>query len=177
MRVDIHHTSSVSEDNQDLSREFERLYLDSYSLVYNYVRYRMDNADAAEDVVAEAFLLAARAFRTFDPTRAKFSTWVTSIATNCMNSYYRKAKTTYNIEDVSEARMAVSGEQAEIEERAYVDYLLSVLSPEERELVVMKYREGKRNTDISQELGMNASTVATKLSKALAKMRVVAERG
>ena len=144
--------------------------------MYNYVRYRMDNADAAEDVVAEAFMLAARAFHTFDPTRAKFSTWVTSIASNCMNSYYRKVKPTYDIDDVPESRLSSPGEQSQAEDRAFVDYLLGVLSQEERQLVVMKYREGKRNTDIAQELGMNVSTVATKLSKALTKMRVVAER-
>ena len=56
-----------------------------------------------------------------------------------------------------------------------VDRLLGVLDETERDLVLMKYFLGYRNVDIAAELGMNASTVATKLANALAKMRSFAE--
>ena len=39
----------------------------------------------------------------------------------------------------------------------------------------MKYREGYRNVEIAEKLGMNASTVSTKLFNAIAKMRSVIE--
>lgn len=55
--------------------------------MYNYVRVRMGSAYDAEDVVAEAYLKAARSFGSFDPGRAKFSTWVVRIASNCMNDH------------------------------------------------------------------------------------------
>ena len=57
-----------------LEREFERLYLECYPTVYGWVRARMAGDSDAEDVVAEAFLKAARAFGSFDPARAKFGT-------------------------------------------------------------------------------------------------------
>jgi DNA-directed RNA polymerase specialized sigma24 family protein len=38
----------------------------------------------------------------------------------------------------------------------------------------MKYYEGKRNVEIADELGINLSTVSTKLSRAVAKMRAAA---
>jgi DNA-directed RNA polymerase specialized sigma24 family protein len=55
-----------------------------------------------------------------------------------------------------------------------VDRLLSVLSEEERNLVVMKCREGYRNVEIAAELDMNPSTVSTRIFNAMAKMRSVA---
>ncbi|MBE6478914.1 MAG: sigma-70 family RNA polymerase sigma factor [Olsenella sp.] len=155
-------------------REFTRLYRESYGLVYNFVRYRMAS-DEAEDVVAEAYLLAARSFHKFDPTRAKFSTWVVRIAINCMADYYRKAKVSVDLEDVPEAILSVQGGYEGVEDRDLVDQLLGVLGEHEREIVLMKYREGKRNVDIAQELGMNASTVSTELARALEKMRVSLE--
>ena len=54
--------------------------------------------------------------------------------------------------------------------------LLALLDDEERNLIAMKYNEGKRNVDIAQELNMNASTVSTKLANALAKMRAAVEK-
>ena len=157
--------------------EFEKLYLESYNRVYNYVRYRMADCDEAEDIVAEAYLLAARSFDRFNPKRAKFSTWVTTIAINLMNSYYRKKRPSVNIEDVSETAFGEQDEwRDEYSDRELVGQLLGVLSQEEREIVLLKYREGLRNVDISKALDMNASTVSTKLSNALGKMRVAAER-
>ena len=163
-------------DAQSREREFERLYLQSYSIVFNYVCFRMADKAATEDVVAEAFMKAARAFDRFDPTRSKFSTWVISIAVNCMNSYYRKVRPTTVLEDVPESVFCVEGEQSTVDERDLVMRLLRVLDDEERQLVFMKYQEGKRNVDIASELDMNASTVSTKLANALAKMRNAAHK-
>ena len=156
--------------------DFEQLYLDCYSRVYNYVRYRMADSDDAEDVVSEAFMLAARSFDRFDPTRAKFSTWVTTIAVNCMNSYYRKKRPAVAIDEVPEAAFEDHDEwHDDLSDRELVRELLGVLSPEERELVLLKYQEGLRNVDIAERLEMNASTVSTKLAHALTKMRVAVQ--
>ncbi|MBQ3340022.1 MAG: sigma-70 family RNA polymerase sigma factor [Atopobiaceae bacterium] len=154
-------------------REFTRLYQESYSVVYNYVRYRMAS-DEAEDIVSEAFMLAARSFRSFDPSRAKFSTWVIKIAINCMNTYYRREHPTVDVDDIAPILVSEGSEEDAVDDRELVDRLLGVLDDDERELVILKYREDMRNVDIAEQLGMNASTVSTLLSRAVAKMRAAA---
>lgn len=158
------------------SREFERLYRESYAVVYSWVRVRMSCDADAEDVVSEAFMKAARAFATFDPARAKFGTWVTAIAKNCMMSHFRKQRPSVALEDAPEVAFAQDGHEEEACSLATVKQLLACLDDDERELVALKYREGMRNVDIAKELGINQSTVSTKLARALAKMRRVAER-
>lgn len=161
---------AVSDDE----REFERLYRESYNLVYNYVYFRMPGSGAVEDVVAETFMQAARYYDRFDPARAKFSTWVISIAKNSVNSYYRKASNSVALEDVSEAALSVPGEQDLADDRALAEQLLRTLDDDERELVFRKYYLGMRNVEIAQELDLNASTVSTRLMRAMAKMREAA---
>ena len=150
--------------------------MDSYGLVYGYVRARVSNDADAEDIVADAYLRAARSFSSFDSSRAKFSTWVVTIARNCMVSHFRKVKPTSVLEDVSESTLATPGEQDAVDDRDLALRLLAILDDSEREIVLLKYRDGLRNVDISRELNMNPSSVSTKLSNALAEMRVVAER-
>lgn len=150
--------------------------MESYGMVYNYVRVRMAGDDAVEDVVAEAFLQAARHFGDYDPTRAKFSTWVVKIASNAMISHWRKSRPTTTLEDVPDRLVAQPAEQENLADRDLVDLLLGTLDETERQIVVMKYREGYRNVEIASELGMNASTVSTKLANALSKMRFVARQ-
>lgn len=158
----------------DEKREFEKLYKESYELVFGYVRSRMINIEATEDVVSEAFCRAARAFKSYDPTRAKFSTWVVTIAHNCMISYYRKERPTAALDDLPELSATESADISAVEDIDVTMRLLSVLDEEECQLVLFKYREDMRNVEIAAELGMNASTVATKISRALTKMRAYA---
>ena len=150
---------------------FEELYRESYALVYNYVRLRMAGDDAVEDVVAEAYLQAARHFDSYDPARAKFSTWVIRIATNTMISHWRKRRPTTTLDEVPEGFFSEPPAQNDVDDRDLVDRLLTVLNTTERELVLLKYREGYRNVEIAAELNMNPSTVSTKLATALKKMR------
>ncbi len=151
---------------------FETHYLESYSLVYNYVFRRMANREATEDVVSEAFLHAARAYDRFDPSRAKFSTWVISIAHNCMNDWWSHHPATMPIDEVPEGAYSDNGRQDEqIANRDLAERLLQALDADERELVALKYYEGKRNVEIAEKLSMNASTVSTRLARAMDKMR------
>lgn len=156
--------------------EFSRLYKENYSLVFNYVRYLVVDQTAAEDITSEAFLKAARSFKRFDPSRAKFSTWVITIARNCAFDYFDANKPTAVLDDVPEG--AYSAPDAFVGHLSDVDLvtrLLATLDEDERELVFLKYHEGLRNTEIATQLQMNQSTVSTKLSRAIAKMRTAAE--
>ncbi len=164
--------------NGDCAKEtaFANLYHDNYSHVYNYVYYRLLDRMLAEDIVSEAFLKAARAFSRYDSSRAKFSTWVCAIARNCINDYFRSQHPSAPIDVVSEDAFSAEDEYPRLDDNAELARkLLATLELEEREIVFMKYFEDKRNKDIADELGMNPSTVATKLQRALAKMRTAAE--
>lgn len=158
------------------AEEFTVLYKENYALVYNYVRYLVIDQTAAEDVTSEAFLKAARSFSRFDPTRAKFSTWVITIARNCAFDYFDSNKPTAALDDVSEGAYSAPDEfVGQLGDADLVVHLLEALDEDERELVFMKYNQGLRNTEIATMLNMNQSTVSTKLSRAITKMRTAAE--
>ena len=164
--------SLVGSGKKDHRTSFEHYYRESYSLVYNYVLRRTSNREVAEDVVSEAYLRAARFYDRFDPTRAKFSTWVISIARNCISDYYDREVVTAPIDEVPEGVFAQEDTQVDqLDDITVLQKLLSMLDEEEKELIYLKYYEGKRNVEIAEALGMNASTVSTKLARAIAKMR------
>ena len=165
---------------RDPKLAFEQYYRESYSLVYNYIFRYVGNAADAQDITADTYMRAARYFDNYDASRAKFSTWVISIARNCMNTHFRRTRPTTDIDDVAEGLYATNENPEELvantPEKADVTKLLEVLDDESREMVFKKYFEQKSNKDIALEMNMNASTVSTKLSRAMAKMRVVAKQ-
>lgn len=156
----------------DRAAEFERLYRDSYEMVFGLVMFRMCDEEAARDVVAEAFLRAARSFDQFDSKKAKFSTWVCSIARNCSIDYFRRQKNHASVDDISESVLAIDANVSEhVANADLARRLLAVLDDEDREIVFMKFCEGWSNAEIAREMDMNPSTVATRVQRALDKMR------
>lgn len=162
---------------RDINSEarFEAYFRETYPLIYNYAYYRLLNRQSAEDVTSETFLRAAQAFDRFDSQRAKFSTWVFAIARNCLSAYL--AKNTQPVVLVGDDYSICGAEGIEDDALAYEENadlcrrLLAVLDDEEREVVYLKFYREMRNTEISKALGINASTVASKLQRALIKMR------
>ena len=57
------------------------------------------------------------------------------------------------------------------EKQAEVARLLSFLSPDDREIIFLKYHEDMKNVEIARLLGMNPATVATRIRRALQTMR------
>ncbi len=161
---------SVSEDAR--AAEFERLYRESYDSVYGSVLFRLRDEEIARDITADAFLRAARFFDSFDSSKAKFSTWVNAIARNCIIDYHRKNKEHAPIESVPESTFATEADHAQaVADADLARRLLAVLDEDDREIVFMKFCEDSTNADIARRLNMNPSTVATRVQRALAKMR------
>ena len=124
-------------------RQVEQFLEGRRSVIIDDLREQMTDA-AAEDIVAEAYLLAARSFHRYDPKLALFSTWVIRIAINCMASHYRKEHPLASLDDLPEWSSSQIDEQAVVDDRELVNQLLGELDERDRILVLMKYRDGKR---------------------------------
>ena len=154
------------------SAELESLYRENFQKVYNYAYYRLLDPALAEDLTSAVFVKAVENFERFDPSKAKFSTWIMRIAHNTLIDHYRTRKTNAPLDDIDGCEPACEDDYPALDDHAAeVARLLSFLSEEDRELVFLKYYEEKRNVEIAQMLDMNPATVATRLHRALATMR------
>ena len=66
---------------------FGAIYDHYFARVYSYVRYRVDNAQTAEDLTAVAFERALAHLDRYDPSRAPFAAWLFAIARNAMRDH------------------------------------------------------------------------------------------
>ena len=152
--------------------DLESLYRENFQRVYNYAYYRLLDPVLAEDLTSSVFVKAVESFDRFDPSRAKFSTWIMRIAHNALVDCYRTRKAESPLGELGNCEPACEDDYPALDEHAReVARLLSFISEEDRELVFLKYHEEKRNVEIARMLGMNPATVATRLRRALATMR------
>ena len=84
---------------------FERIVEETKDRLFNYVLQLVRNEHDAEDLTQEAFIKAFRNLHSFDG-RARFTTWLYTIAKNAAFSHLRRRKLHQPIEDLEEVLAA-----------------------------------------------------------------------
>jgi RNA polymerase sigma-70 factor (ECF subfamily) len=162
---------------------FSRLVEVYQSPVYNLCYRMLGNRAEAEDASQETFIRAYTRFETLDPTR-KFSSWLLSIASHYCIDMLRKRRVTYlpldELPPLVELAMpaATQPEQVAVrnQDASAVKQLLDVLSPANRTAVILRYWYDMSYREIAETLGVNESTIKTRLHRARAKLAHHARR-
>lgn len=153
-------------------KDLDAIFEEYYPKLFNYVYYRTLNRDLADDITASAMLKLVRSYESFDSERGEFGAWIYRIARNELYSYYRRQRDEADLDSVPESLVACTDDYGNLDDKgAMVRAALEALNEEERELVYLKYWEELPNKEIAQRMGMNSSTISTKLWRATDKMR------
>ncbi len=144
--------------------------------MYRYACIVVGNADAAEDAVMDAVL---EAFKNLPNLRKaeSFKGWLFKILNMSCRKHYREFNNELPLNEQVDIYESDSGgiEQAELSME--LEQALSVLSPDERQIVMMRAVSGIGSLEISETLGISHATVRSKYSRALAKLKNILDEG
>ena len=170
---------------------FEVLVTDNEKRIYNLCRRLTGNPEDAAELTQEAFLNAWRGLSRFQG-ESSFSTWLYRLASNACIDFLRKEKRrqnlsmTVSLDDEEEARQvelpderyAPERELERTEVRQAVAAGLERLTPEHRQVLVMREINGLSYAEIGAFLGLEEGTVKSRIARARNALRkVLTERG
>lgn len=161
---------------------FEKLVLEYEKSVYNIALRMTGNSEDASDMTQEAFIKAYNSLQSFRGD-SKFSVWLYRIATNvCLDflrSRSRKPTVSLSVEDNEgeEVQLDVADESQSPEllldrqmTRESVRRGLETLSPEYRQILLLREIQGLSYDEISQALGLEVGTVKSRIFRARKKL-------
>ena len=150
---------------------------DQYDRIYKYLFFHLHDRHAAEDLTQEAFLrfLGSRTYR--DENRRL--QYLYTIARNLCRQYYRDRTITYSLDeeaDVPEMNSPeAEGFEQSLMDRMILSDALQKLSPEEKELLFLRYVNDVPVPVISGLYQISRFAVYRKLRRILQKVRVEME--
>jgi RNA polymerase sigma-70 factor (ECF subfamily) len=155
-----------------------------HSIIFGILRNRNDADDIAQQVFTKVYF----SIGSFD-SRSALLTWIYKITVNECYDYLRKRKVRKlvyesDISDEDQLRVARSDAAAdksptvehELAQRDYVVRLLSRVSEEDRNLLLLKEVEGHSVDELAEMTGMNQNTIKVKLFRARHKLVKAARR-
>ena len=139
-----------------------------YDRIFKYLYFRLHDRHIAEDLTQEAFLrfLASRTYQ--DENRQL--QYLYTIARNLCNQHYRDREITYSLEESENLPESESFEQPLLQRLTLRD-ALDQLSPEEREMLFLRYINEVPVSVMSGLYNISRFAVYRKLNSILKKLR------
>ncbi|MBE6919724.1 MAG: RNA polymerase sigma factor [Ruminococcaceae bacterium] len=143
--------------------------------VYRLALRMCGNAHDAEEVAQEAFVAAWKGLPSFRG-ESKFSSWLYQLTTNAAIDFLRREKrhrAAVPIEDEPEPATPDTPQQAvEADEvRRALQQALDALTPEHRQIFLLRQMRQLSYEEIGRLLGLEAGTVKSRLSRAKKQLR------
>ena len=152
----------------------QTLYDLTHKALYGFILSITKDTHDTEDALQETFLAVYRSAGEYKP-KGKPMAWIFTVARNAANAQLRKRRDHVSFEEMPWETEALAGDDNK-DERLALKAALSVLSEEERQIVLLHAVSGFKNREIASAMKLPLNTVLSKYNRAIKKLRAELER-
>ena len=165
----------VERAQQDDRAALEELYLIHFDRIYGYLHVTVGNRHDAEDLTTQTFLKMLESIGKFRWQSAPFSAWLFRIAHNLAMDHFRANKRWQPEEDVpepepDESTSAEAGALESIGRRSMLE-LIEDLSPEQQQVLTLKFVFNFANGEAATILGKTEGAIKSLQHRALVSLQ------
>jgi len=156
---------------------FGLLYERYVDKIFNYVYFRVGSTDDAQDLTAKVFFKALKSISSYRHMGLPFSAWLYRIAHNLVANYHRDRSKMVEISienltitDTSKAS-APEVQLSKQQDNAYLLKLINDLSPQKKELIILKVVQRLSNEEIGQIFGKTEGAIKSLYHRTLLELK------
>ncbi len=164
---DLHRAISLLKQGDH--SHFDLLYDMTKTKVYYTILAIIKDPSLAEDLMQDTYLKIIETIHKFNPKKS-FEAWAVTIAKNTAINAYNKRKREHLI-DASESPEIFGKTLTNAEDQYYLQKLIDVLNPTEKEIVIRHVVLDEKHKDIAKALNKPLGTITWSYQNALSKLK------
>jgi RNA polymerase sigma-70 factor, ECF subfamily len=157
---------------------WDELYTAHHPAIFRYLYVRTRDANVASELAADVFVQAVQGIQRYRYKGVAFRAWLFRIARNLVADHHRKRKqaTTKSLnEEVSEC-VSQGNFADDLVDRRTLLTTLGKLTPEQQEVVALRFFEGLSLAEVAEATGRRTGAVKALQHRALQRMRTILEK-
>jgi len=142
--------------------------------LYRYAMRMLGDAQLSEDCVSETFSRFLRVLRAGRGPREYLQAYLYRVAHNWISDHYRRSKApttsldeVYTLDDGTDTLLAVDASL----EQARVRTALRLLTPDQRQVIALKFLEGWSNKEVATAMNKSEGSIKSLQHRALASLK------
>lgn len=151
--------------------DIEQVYEEYRGKIMGYIRARVRRWADAEDLCSDVFEKIQRKLPEFDSQKASLNTWIFTITRNTVIDYFRRSKPSEELDENLSDDTELDEDLLNGETLGELAGALRALPEELRDLIVLRYYDGKPLTEVAEVMGLSYGAVKLRHQSALAKLR------
>ena len=155
--------------------DLEQIYTDYYKKVMGYISARIRSRADAEDLCSEVFEKVQRKLSDFDQSKASVGTWVFTITRNTVIDHFRRTRPSGELDENMAGDFEVDASILHTESLSSLAAALKQLPTELRDIIVLRYYDGKPLTEIAEMMRLSYGAVKLRHQSALVKLKRLME--
>ena len=185
--MDLSGEKKIVEEAKKNPEVFGELYDEFYKPIFNYILRRTSDIEEAQDLASQTFFKALKGLGEFHWQNISFSAWLYRIATNEVNSFYRKRGSIIrisidkipNIPSLDTANNDFEMAEKELKNKEEFKKLhqnIQKLSPIYQTVITLRFFEKKKISEICEIVGKPEGTIKSQIHRALEDLRKIMEQ-
>ena len=135
--------------------------------IFNFLYKMCGDMSHSEDITQEVFYNVMKYRSSYN--HGRFVPWLFTIARNCMNRHFSSRRVHEGLEVVKEEPFS----EEEKEDYSKLHRALKMLSPADREIIVLSKFQDMKYTDLAEVIGSTEGAVKSKVCRVLKKLKVL----
>jgi RNA polymerase sigma-70 factor, ECF subfamily len=161
--------------SQKKPEAFQSLYDKYFDVIFNFIFRRTGEEEITADLVSQTFLKALQNLKKYEFKGIPFSAWLYKIAGNEINKYYKKSNKApiYSIESDLIINLFEESEEENLHDEKIKILIneLQKLSPEDLNILELRFFEDKSFKEIAFILEIRESTAKMRTYRAIEKLK------
>jgi RNA polymerase sigma-70 factor (ECF subfamily) len=148
-----------------------RWYDEYYPFLFRYALYRLRNREEAEDVAAQVFLEAVKHIDRYEPRGKPLLAWLYGIARNLTADRMRRKGREQAANERIHLLQPAAEDDSSIVVQVELERALGTLTGDQREVVVLRFRDGLSTREIAELTGRKETAIYSLQVRAIARLR------